>query len=68
MTEFLRIEMRISDRDELGQVSVALGLLGASLAGIANNPQNSDEAAMLLARERIKQASQQMRKGLNDVD
>lgn len=67
MAEFYRVEARIADRAELQQVAQQLGILATQLQAISHNPQHDDEAAMLLARERIKQASQRMRKGLNNA-
>jgi len=68
MTAFVRIEARISDRAELKRVAQEAGILATRLQAIAHDPRHDDEAALLLARDRIKQASQKMRKGLNDVD
>jgi hypothetical protein len=63
---FHRIEARIADRDELKDVAGELTGLGTELTQIATDTKNTDEAALLLARERIKTTSQRMRKGLRD--
>lgn len=65
MTEFVRIEARITDRDELKRVAQQAGILATQLQAIAYGPHD-DEAAMLLARDRIKTTSQKMRKGMRN--
>jgi len=68
MTQFVRIEARISDRDELKQVAMELTGLATRIALIAYKKDMDDEAAIMLARDRIKTASQRMRKGLKNAD
>lgn len=67
MTGFHRIEARITDRDELKEVAQQVGILATQLQAIAHDKSTQDEAAMLLARERIKTISQRMRKGLKNA-
>lgn len=67
MSQFVRIEARISDRGEMRLVARKLEQLAKRLTLIANGP-NDDEAALLQARDRIKTVSQLMRKGLKDAD
>lgn len=66
MSEFHRIETRITDRAQLKLVATELTGLATELGLLAHDTRKhpDDEAALLLARERIKTASQKMRKGL----
>jgi hypothetical protein len=65
---FVRIEARIADRDELKKVAMELTGLATRMSLIAHDTTTNDEAAILLARDRIKTASQKMRKGLKNAD
>lgn len=63
MPKFQRIEARLESRADLKRVSESLDALGIELFKIERDPTINDEAALLLARERIKTTSQKLRKG-----
>lgn len=60
---FSRIEALLTDRADIKRIAQEIGALSAKLAQVASDKGNSDEAALLLARQRIKETSQKLRKG-----
>lgn len=60
---FARVEALLTDRDDIKRAANELIALSNKLSLIAFNKQNSDEAALLLARQRIRETSQKLRKG-----
>ena len=60
---FARIEALLTDRADIKRVAQEIGILSTKLNLVAYEKGNSDEAALLLARQRIKETSQKLRKG-----
>lgn len=60
---FARIEALLLDRSDIKRAASELSSLTAKLSEIAHDKHNTDEAALLLARQRIKETSQKLRKG-----
>lgn len=61
MPEFARIEIRLSDDNDIMGAVYKLTQLTADLDTIRR--EQTGEAALLLARQRIKETSQKLRKG-----
>lgn len=60
---FARIEALLTDRADIKRVAQEIGILSTKLNLVAYDKENNDEAALLLARQRIKETSQKLRKG-----
>lgn len=60
---FARIEALLLDRSDLKRAAGELTALATKLNLIAYDKQTADEPALLLARQRIKETSQKLRKG-----
>lgn len=61
MADFSRIEIRLADDADIGGAVHKLTALTVELDNIRR--EHSGEAALLLARQRIKETSQKLRKG-----